>query len=117
MSKLGKSLRTSIEAEKNNFEQKSLSIEEKIKKAEEVFGHHNEEKNNVKSDIVKKDTFSFPEDDYALLEKIKSKLLKHSHVLNKSEIVRLGLIILNEYPELDLVKEISKIRKIKVGRK
>lgn len=116
MSKLSKFLRTSVEAERNNFEQKSLSIEEKIRKAEQVFGHQPED-NNAKIDIVKKDTFSFPEDDYALLDKIKNKLLKHSHVLNKSEIVRLGLIVLNEYNELDLVKQASKIRKIKVGRK
>ena len=63
------------------------------------------------------DSFTMPESDYALIEKLKERLLKMGISLNKSEILRAGLKILYELPDNNLIKASKKVDKIKVGRK
>lgn len=65
---------------------------------------------------VVRDTFSFPEDDYALIEAVKVKMAKRGKILNKSEIIRAGLHALKKMKVADLDVAAEAIDKVKTGR-
>lgn len=66
---------------------------------------------------IKRDMFSFPEEDLALLLEIKQICLKHGVQINKSEVVRAGIHALHAMEVDALLRIASEIPKIKTGRK
>jgi hypothetical protein len=54
------------------------------------------------ADKVKRDSFTMPEDDYELINKLIHKLMKSGVLMNKGEILRVGLKALNGMPIKDL---------------
>ncbi|MGK0271936.1 MAG: hypothetical protein ACI88H_002602 [Cocleimonas sp.] len=69
----------------------------------------------AKAQVVR-DSFTMPEDDYALIEKTKSRLMKSGVLLNKAEILRAGLHALNHMSSKDLLAISDGVEKIKTGR-
>ena len=64
-----------------------------------------------------KDTFSMPADEYGVIEKIRNKAARDGYIYSKSEIVRAALLALNALPQKDVMYQLSKVEKIKPGRK
>lgn len=66
--------------------------------------------------IAVKDTFSFPEDDHALIENLIKSLLSKGVHASKSEIVRAGLHALNDMEIDESIEVISKLERLQTGR-
>ena len=73
---------------------------------------------NVKKDVcrVVRKTFSIPENELMLFDKIKDRALDLKIVLAESEVIRLGLSILCELPERELEKASKKLVRMQAGR-
>jgi hypothetical protein len=65
---------------------------------------------------VVRDTFTFPDQDYALISEIQERCLRSATMINKSEIVRAGLNSLSKLSDSELLEIISGLTKIKPGR-
>ena len=91
------------------------NLEQKIKRANEVFRDDDIVIAKPKSKI-KKDTFTIPEDEYVLIQEMIDRSMKMMKRINKSEVVRLGLISLSKLKDDDLLKLIDRIERLKVGR-
>lgn len=65
--------------------------------------------------VVRK-TFSIPETELELIDKIKDKALNRKVVLAESEVVRLGFLILSELSEDDLETLSERLEKMPMGR-
>ena len=63
-----------------------------------------------------RDSFTFPENDYALLAELKQRALKAGHEIKKSELLRAGLAALAAMAEQDLVTALAGVERIKTGR-
>lgn len=69
-----------------------------------------------KSDVSKKDTFTFPEVDHALIQQIIDEMLDKGISVNKSEVVRAGLNLLFDQ-KFETKKDVfSKLTKVSRGR-
>lgn len=68
-------------------------------------------------DLVIRDTFSMPPDDYAVIERLRSKAAMTGRIFTKSEIVRAGLLTLAALPENKLIEHLDVVERIKPGRK
>lgn len=113
---LSSRLHISLNQEKGSIKERKFGIEEKIANAEKIFSSHetfNIEKNNIR---VKKDTFTIPEEEYALIDILKNKLLKQGMYMNKSEIMRAGLLLLSDLNDNNLKCHCAKVDKLKTGR-
>lgn len=63
-----------------------------------------------------RDSFTMPEDEYGLLDTLKTRGLKAGRATKKSEVLRAGLQLLAKLSEADLVKALNALPHIKVGR-
>ncbi|HEY9104528.1 hypothetical protein [Chitinimonas sp.] len=63
-----------------------------------------------------RDSFTFPEQDYALFAALKGRVLKAGQEVKKGELVRAGLATLAALPEDALLAAIGKLEKLKTGR-
>ena len=63
-----------------------------------------------------RDSFTFPENDYALLAELKQRALKAGHEIKKSELLRAGLAALAAMTEQNLVTALAAVERIKTGR-
>lgn len=107
------------------------SINERFQKADALFSEtsqrsadEKEKKINVRE--VKKqkekpvkvirDSFTMPQTDYELIIGLKKRSLRSGVEITKSEILRAGLLALNQMNESDFLNELSKVEKIKTGR-
>ncbi|MGR5487510.1 hypothetical protein [Vibrio alfacsensis] len=90
------------ETEVNKSQEKNKPIETKPKAPEPK--------------LVKRDTFSFPVDDHAIIADLITKFAKRGIVLNKSEVVRAGLHVLNAMNASGLREAAGAIDKVKVDR-
>lgn len=63
-----------------------------------------------------RDSFTFPENDYALLAELKQRALKAGHEIKKSELLRAGLAALAAMAEADLITALTGVERIKTGR-
>ncbi len=70
---------------------------------------------NKKPKLIR-DSFTFPENDYALLDSLKLRALANGHEIKKSELLRAGLIALQGLADDDLVKLLATVERIKTGR-
>jgi hypothetical protein len=63
-----------------------------------------------------RDSFTFPENDYALIGTLKQRALSTGRDIKKSELLRAGLTALGALPESDLLKALDAVERIKTGR-
>lgn len=106
--KLLASLKSSVEKE---LEKKfNKSIDDRFKIADTIFDSHN------KKDYVIRDTFTLPQSDYDLIEKCRNKFLENKISITKSEIIRIGIILVSKLPNSDIDNVYQLIEKIKTGR-
>lgn len=106
-------------------------VEDKFSKAEQHFKEKKIEKKEVpistKKPVVTppkefkektiRDAFTFPPMDHALLAIIQKKALEAGIQINKSEVVRAGLHLLEGMSNKDLAQALGSIEKLKTGRK
>ena len=66
---------------------------------------------------VIRDNFSMPEPDYRLIDQLRQSCLQQGVAVNKSELVRAGLIVLAQMSPEQLRQAVAQVEKIKVGRR
>lgn len=123
--KLSDSLKASLSAERKAVQSKDYDFEDRFKKAESLFKKEEENTHqntkptkilNEKPEKVIRDTFSIPERDYKLIEVCKARALLNKYQVNKSELVRAGMILLNNLSDLEFIAALKSVKKIKTGR-
>lgn len=96
-------------------------VEERFSRADVALGSAQNEVKSSKAGTRKKvirDNFSMPENDYALIEEIRERLIKdHAIVRNKSEILRAGLKVLQTLNSGELLDAAEKVELLKPGRR
>ena len=124
MRNLNAAVKKSVHEAQVETENKTLEIQHKIDKfeiANEVLKPHDIKQEKLfKQKVIEKvikDSFSFPEDDYALIELIKNRFLKNGKFVNKSETLRIGLNVLVKMSDKDLIEAGEGIQKVKIGRR
>ena len=63
-----------------------------------------------------RDTFTLPEDDYAIINHCKKRFLKQEVSVTKSEIIRIGLKVLEQMSDKEMGESYGLIKNIKIGR-
>ena len=100
------------------------TVKDRFEKAETLLGEKNETKISEKGiekqyeERVKvvRDSFTMPQTDYDLITLLKRRSLQSGVETNKSEILRAGLLSLNQMTERDFLEKIQTVEKIKTGR-
>lgn len=122
---LGKSLQAEEEAVKDRFSraEKALGSKPDRQESDQVKVEQPSPKQpkpeKPPSEPKKKtvrDSFTMPLDDYELIGIIKERCLKSGIVLNKGEVIRAGLQVLNEMSAVELKRAVSAIERVKTGR-
>lgn len=102
----------------------SASVDERFERADRLLGgagqgsrpvRHAKPRPRKKVPVVR-DTFSFPEFDYALLSELQQRCLDSGHSASKSELVRAGLKALALMKPPELLKATRAVEKLKPGR-
>lgn len=65
---------------------------------------------------VIRDSFTLPSKDYELIATIRQRCLKLATNVNKSEVIRAGLHILESLSDEELLQAIERLEKVKTGR-
>ena len=103
-------LMRSLEAEKQTFRKR-------LESADSVLGKGNDgAPSGDGAEKVVRDTFSMPVAEYGVIEQIKDRCLEKKLVVNKSQVVRAGLALLQGISDGELLKVINKLTKVKAGR-
>jgi hypothetical protein len=63
-----------------------------------------------------RDSFKFPQQEYAAFDTLKARCLKAGHAIKKSELVRAGLVSLLSLNDEQLIEILSTLEKLKAGR-
>ena len=63
-----------------------------------------------------RDSFKFPQNEYAAIEVLKSRCLEAGLEVKKSELVRAGLLALKNSSDKKLIAILGKLEKLKTGR-
>lgn len=100
------------------------TVKDRFEKAESLLGGkaradvNDREVVKPKKEKVKvvRDSFTMPQADYELLKLLKNRSLKSGIETNKSEILRAGLLALNQMTERDFLNKIENVEKVKTGR-
>jgi hypothetical protein len=113
-------LKGSLHEERDIVKEKLTELESKVQKANHIFEKHDSSKETPDkvSDTkkVRRDTFTFPDDDHFLIKSTLDRLMQLSIMSNKSEVIRAGLHVLSNLSDKELSNAIGKMQKIKVGR-
>jgi hypothetical protein len=91
---------------------KSTSVKTAVKPARK---HKKEKKTDSKVKVVR-DSFTMPQDDYALIAELKEKALAIDLHVKKSELLRAGLRLLAKAGTAQLKRTVIGLEKIKTGR-
>ncbi len=111
----------------------SLSVEEKsvqdrFEKAETLLSDNKgdnkkeissgETKTRPQQEKIKvvRDSFTMPQTDYELITALKKRSLESGIQTTKSEILRAGLLALNQMTNVEFISKIETVEKIKTGR-
>ena len=100
------------------------TVKDRFEKAETLLGGKTEteisekgiEKQYEERVKVVRDSFTMPQTDYDLITLLKKRSLQSGIETNKSEILRAGLLSLNQMTERDFLEKIQTVEKIKTGR-
>jgi hypothetical protein len=98
----------------------ATAVEKKFAAAESVFEKRQRPtplpKKQVITSRVIRDSFTIPEDDYALIPELKQRCINAGASVTKSELLRAGLRALEEMSEKELLETVKGLMKVKVGR-
>lgn len=105
---------------KSEMSSKSATLDKRFAAAEAMTATHDGAGKGAKAEPasapkVVRDTFSMPEDDFLLLEKLRSRARKMDLDTNKSELVRAGLRLLAALDDAKLEGLIRNVDKLKPG--
>lgn len=100
------------------------SVKDRFENAETLLGgkttagNSKKEIEHTKEDRVKvvRDSFTMPQTDYELITLLKRRSLQFGVETNKSEILRAGLLALNQMTEDEFLDKIRIVEKVKTGR-
>ena len=96
-------------------------IEERFSRADVALGNTRDDTKRSKPNPRKKvirDNFSMPEEDYALIDEIRKRLIReHAVVRNKSEVLRAGLLALAKMSSQEMLEASDRVKQLKPGRK
>jgi hypothetical protein len=99
-----------LEAEKETFRQR-------VEKADSALGKGgNGAPTDAGAEKVIRDTFSMPSVEYEVIAEIKDRCLEKKVVVNKSQVVRAGLVLLQGISDRELLDVIGRLTKVKAGR-
>lgn len=107
-----------------SLQDESASVDERFERADRLLGgegkgsrpaRHSKPRPRKKVTVVR-DTFSFPEFDYALLPELQQRCLDNGHNVSKSELVRAGLKALAQMKPAELLKTAKGVERLKPGR-
>lgn len=73
-------------------------------------------KSGAKKTRLVRDSFTFPENEYALFALLKQRALAAGGEIKKSELVRAGLALLNGLDDAALARVLGRVERIKTGR-
>lgn len=73
-------------------------------------------KERVKKEKVVRDTFTMPRSDYEKIAMLKQRCLDEGVLVNKSELLRAGLLLLETASQEHLRAAVSAVEKVKTGR-
>ncbi len=118
---LARSLKNSLSEQRRAEKSKYNDIENRFAKAEKLFDQETEITGQIEIKIhsqekVIRDTFTIPSKEYKLIGFCKERLLKKGFNINKSELIRAGLILLNKLSDEELLQSCKQIEKVKTGR-
>lgn len=108
-----------------SLKNEECAIEDKFARADAVFSAPAQERENLVDSkmsterprkSVVRDTFSMPNNDYALIAKLRQRCLSYGIATTKSGIVRAGLNALDTLNEKQLRAIISQLEQVKPGR-
>lgn len=106
---------------KTEMTSKAATLDKRFAAAEALTATHSDAGQGAKkpesaaAPKVVRDTFSMPEDDFQLLEKLRSRARKMDLDTNKSELVRAGLRLLADLDDTRLEGLIRNVDKLKPG--
>ena len=109
---------------KGSLLMEEITVNDRFEKAETLLGGKIEseisekgiEKQFEERVKVVRDSFTMPQTDYDLITLLKKRSLQSGIETNKSEILRAGLLSLNQMTEKDFLEKIQTVEKIKTGR-
>lgn len=105
---ISKYLSQSLKQERDHVQKLNLN---KFDVADKILSHK-----NISTTKTIRDTFTLPEDDYVIIKHSRKRLLKQEISVTKSEIIRIGLKVLQEMSDKDLKDCYNLIKKVKIGR-
>jgi hypothetical protein len=110
-------LGASLKAEENRVAERKL---DRFALAEAVLGSTEDKtdkqlQSNTREKVIR-DSFSLPSDDYARLRLLRDRGLKCGVHINKSELVRAGLQVLQTLPDSEFLDAVQRVQKLKTGR-
>lgn len=114
--KIADKLKASLEEEKKAAKSKLNSLEAKLAKADAIFKPQDEPAPKKVKPKTIRDTFTFPEDEYELIDQLIDRALTLKKRVNKSYLVRSGLRALLELSDKDFIRTLESMRKVKIGR-
>ncbi|MBV9036759.1 MAG: hypothetical protein JO182_19875 [Acidobacteriaceae bacterium] len=109
-------LGSSMRAEQNRATDRQL---DRFARAEAIMdsgGGKSLELERPERERVVRDSFTLPAMDYQRIARIQERALKAGFHANKSEIMRAGLLLLDEFSDNELTSALSRVEKIKTGR-
>lgn len=114
---LSSALKASISSERDAIKLKKLEIDDRFDMAEKIFDVENQIKQKAeKKESVVRDSFTMPKEDYQRIEECKNRSLLLQQAMNKSEILRSGLIALQQLDDSSFLQIITHLKKVKTGR-
>lgn len=91
-------------------------VAEKAAKAKAAAKESKEKKVAAKKPKLVRDSFTFPETDYAQIAALKQRALNAGREIKKTEVLRAGLALLSGLSDGDLLSALDGIDKLKPGR-
>ena len=105
---------------KKTVSEEKRDVAERFSRAEVALGEAESKtrsRPNKPRKTVVRDTFSMPEEDYAIIEEIRQRLIRqHAVVKNKSEVLRAGLKLLQTLDSETLLDAAEEVESLKPGR-
>jgi hypothetical protein len=108
-------LGASLEAEAATFRSRLAQAEQVLGGEEEGSSAPSESAEELGSKVVR-DAFTMPSDEHARIEEVRARALGRAVAVSKSEVLRAGLLLLNEMDEDDLVTLLGRVQKVRTGR-
>jgi hypothetical protein len=100
----------------DSLKAEDTAVKNRFERADAVFGNKTVEVDAPAIVPVVRDTFTFPEDDYRLINEIQLRCLQSATMINKSEILRAGLKALASMSDAQLADIVAGLTKVKPGR-